>query len=320
MAALHFEMPKAGGGAVAGHRNAGPGEVSGLGLTSLPLESFERMERFYSRHPRSARGALLASSPPWREEAGCHYRCAVAGVLLLHIPRGPRARHAVREGGDRPARLRANYRRKHLMRCGGVAHRGLPAGHGCLCPFPWPAAQCAVADLPVRPHGEAIQRRGLGGRGPGAGSTGREAMDAMERLWRATRTGPAAQPATPGSRDAAPDMVEHHPRHTCAAPQQWHSECQAVRKLKVPGLPAPAPRASSLLAGSKSEDRGNGKCQAQRLCRPEALMLYMSRSLTPHGDDELATSVLSSLKLSTPALGMGPPPWAEPALNRLQGG
>jgi len=292
---LHFEVPKPGEEQFLDTNMRALEKYLASGLTSLPLESFERMERFYSR----IHGPLAALSrfiTALREGGRLSLPLSLSRVYFSSTSPEARAPDALSVKAEiAPARLQANYRRKHLVRCAALLIVGcLPVVaayahfHGLLRNA---QSQIFRFDRTVK----KFQEQGLAVEGPVLEQRGREAMDAMERLWRATRYWPPLRNSYTGDLAALRLDMSNIIRDYYLRPllKQCQQQCQQCASM-IPGC-QPASTTPSLLTSSKREDKGNGMCQAQRLCRPER-MLYLLALAHASRDDELGQFILSSLK------------------------
>jgi type VI secretion system protein ImpL len=292
---LHFDVPPPGEEQQLNTSMRALEKYLSSGLTSLPLESFERMERFYSRiHAPLA--ALSRFITALREGGRLSVPLSLSRVYLSSPSPEARAPDALSVKADvAPARLRANYQRKHLLRCAVLLILGcLPVlaayahFHGLLRNA---QSQIYRFDRTVK----RLQEQGLAVEGPVLEQRGREAMDAMERLWRATRYWPPLRSSYTGDLATLRQDMSNIIRDYYLRPllKQCQQQCEQCASL-VPGC-QPASTASALLAARQRETPGDNMCQAQRLCRPER-MLYLLALAHASRDDELGRFVLSSLK------------------------
>jgi type VI secretion system protein ImpL len=292
---LQLEVPKPGEEQQLTEGMRGLERYLASGLTSLPLESFERMERFYSRiHiPLASLSRFIVAV---REGGRLSLPLNLSRVYFSSPSPEARAPGTLSVKADvAPARLRANYQRKHLLRCAVLLLVGcLPVltayahFHGLLRNA---QAEISRFDRTVK----RLQEQGLAVEGPVLEQRGREAMDAMERLWRATQYWPPLRSSYTGDlamlrQDMSNIIRDYYLRPLLKQCQQQCEQCASL----VPGC-QPASAASSLLAVRLREGAGDSQCQAQRLCRPER-MLYLLALAHSSRNDELGRFVLSSLE------------------------
>ncbi len=291
---LHFELPKPGEEQRLDASMRGLEKYLASGLTSLPLEAFERMESFYS-HVHAPLSALTRFMAALREGGRLSQPLNLSRVYLSSPSPEARALGTFSVQAEvAPTRLRASYQRKHLLRCAAMLALGCVPVLAAYSHFHSlllnAQEQISRFDRTVK----RLQEQGLAVEGPVLEQRGREAMDAMERLWRATRYWPPLRNSFTGDLAALRLDMSNILRDYYLRPllKQCQQQCEQCSSL-VPGC-QPASTASAFLAGNQLEARGDAMCQAQRLCRPER-MLYLLALVHASRDDELGRFILGSL-------------------------
>ena len=243
---LQFEIPKPGEEPQMAEGMRGLERYLASGLTSLPLEAFERMERFYSRiHvPLTSLSRFITAV---REGGRLSLPLNLSRVYFSSPSPEARAPNALAVKADvAPARLRANYQRKHLLRCAVLVLVGcLPVlaayahFHGLLRNA---QAEISRFDRTVK----RLQEQGLAVEGPVLEQRGREAMDAMERLWRATQYWPPLRSSYTGDLAALRQDMSNIIRDYYLRPllKQCQQQCERCAAWSPAASPPPRPRRS----------------------------------------------------------------------------
>ncbi|HYH95306.1 type VI secretion IcmF C-terminal domain-containing protein, partial [Hyalangium sp.] len=193
-----FEIPKQGEEGQLASLLEGQEQYLALGLTSLPVDAFERLERFYSQGGRSF-SALGRFVSALLEGNTLSFKPRLTRVYLSSLNAEARASgtlSVVTEESSTEA-LRRLYLRTHLMRAVGFA---------AVCCLPVLAAYANFyvllreAQARVR-HFELtvsqMREQGLEGRGEVVEEQVNEAADAISHLWRAARWWPPLSTSFP---------------------------------------------------------------------------------------------------------------------------
>lgn len=262
------------------------------GLVTLPLEAFERVEAFYSG-AGVAFAALGRFISALREGGRLSLPLKLSRVYLSSPQGDARAQGTfLVKASVMPAQLRASYRRRHLLQCAALLAVGcLPvlAAYGNFHQLLRSAQEQVLRfDRTVK----RLQEQGLAVEGPVLEQRGRDAMDAMERLWRATRYWPPLRSSYTGDLAALRQQMANITREYYLRPllRQCQQQCEQCSGL-VPGC-QPATTVSTLL--TLGTQGGGAMCQAERLCRPER-MLYLLALVHASREDELGRFVLGTL-------------------------
>jgi len=193
-----FDIPKQGEEERLGSLLEGQEQYLALGLTSLPVDAFERLERFYSQGGRSF-AALGRFVSALLEGNTLSFKPRLTRVYLSSL--NPEARASgtlsvVTEESSTEA-LRRRYLRTHLQRAVGIAL-------ACCLPI---VAAYAHFYLLLREAQERVQsfertvatmkEQGLEGRGEVVEEQVNEAADAIAHLWRAARWWPPLNSSFP---------------------------------------------------------------------------------------------------------------------------
>ncbi len=291
---LDFELPAAGQEQQLNESMRALEKYLAAGLTSLPLDAFERMETFFSNigTPLSALTRFITAL---REGGRLSLPLALSRVYFSSPT--PEARSLgtfTLKTEVAPARLRSNYQRKHLIRCAALLAAGCIPVLAAYSNFHYllrdAQSQISRFDHTVK----RLQEQGLAVEGPVLEQRGRDAMDAMESLWHATRYWPPLRNSYTGDlaalrRDMASIIRDYYLRPLIKQCQQQCEQCSSL----VPGC-QPASTSSAFLAGTKGDGTEGAACQIQKLCRPER-MLYLIALLHASRNDEMGRFVLGSL-------------------------
>jgi type VI secretion system protein ImpL len=262
------------------------------GLVSLPLESFERVEAFYSGAgaPFAALGRFISAL---REGGRLSLPLKLSRVYLSSPLGEARALGTFSvKANVMPAQLRASYRRRHLLQCAALLAVGCLPVLAAYANFHQLLRSAQEQVLRFDRTVKRLQEQGLAVEGPVLEQRGRDAMDAMERLWRATRYWPPLRSSYTGDLAALRQQMANITREYYLRPllRQCQQQCEQCSSL-VPGC-QPATSSSTLFtAGAQG---GGAICQAESLCRPER-MLYLLALVHASREDELGRFVLSSL-------------------------
>jgi type VI secretion system protein ImpL len=264
------------------------------GLTSLPLEAFERMEAFYSRiHQPLA--ALTRFITALREGGRLSLPLNLTRAYFSSSTPEARAVGTFELKAEvAPARLQASYQRKHLVRCAVLL------AVGCL---PVLAAYTHFRNLLHKAQQEItkfddtvtrLQKAGLSVEGPMLEQRGRDAMAAMEDLWRATAYWPPLRSSFTGDlatlrRNMSDILRNFYLRPLIKQCQQQCTQCAS----QIPGCKPPS--TASALENYADGGLEKAACKAENLCRPEHV-LYLLALAHSSRDDELGRFMLGSLK------------------------
>lgn len=258
-----------------------------LGLVSLSVEAFGRLEEFYARGGESF--AALARFVSGLSEGGAlSFPPKLTHVYLSSPEPEARSAGALTFPQERRAKeLRAHYLGVHLRRCAALLAVGcLPvlAAYGAFR-LRLDAAEAAMTDFDatvahlreqhLTPSGEVVE-----------GKT-RATMNAMATLWSTKRYWPPLEDSF------TPEMTHLRQRmaqgirlaHLKPLLERCQQECERCGAL-IPGC-APA---DSALADVPVPDG----CEREMLCQPEQ-MLHLLAVVRASRNDELGSHVLSSL-------------------------
>jgi type VI secretion system protein ImpL len=196
--ARSFDIPKQGEESRLASLLEGQEQYLALGLTSLPVDAFERLERFYSQGGRSF-AALGRFVSALLEGDTLSFKPRLTRVYLSSLNQEARASGAlsVAAGESNIQSLRSLYLRTHLQRAVMIA---------AACCLPVIAAYAHFYMLLGEAH-EQVERfentvahmreQGLEGRGEVVEEQVNEAADAISHLWSAARWWPPLKTSFP---------------------------------------------------------------------------------------------------------------------------
>jgi type VI secretion system protein ImpL len=291
---LHFELPKPGEEQQLDATIRSLEKYLASGLTSLPLEAFERMAAFYSRI-HSPLAALTRFITALREGGRLSLPLNLTRAYFSSSTPEARALGTFDLKAEvAPARLQASYQRKHLVRCAVLL------AVGCL---PVLAAYTHFRNLLHNAQHQIskfddtvkrLQRSGLSVEGPVLEQRGRDAMAAMEDLWRATAYWPPLRSSFTGDlatlrRDMSDILRDYYLRPLIKQCQQQCTQCAS----QVPGCQPPS--TASAMADYRDQGVEKAVCKTKQLCRPEH-MLYLLALVHSSRDDDLGRFMLGSLQ------------------------
>ena len=187
---LHFEVPPPGEEARLEKRLHELEKYLAAGLATLALGEFERLEAFFSGmgKPFGSLGRFVAAL---REGGRLSQPLKLSRVYLSSPSREARALGTFAiEAEVAPSTLQADYRRMHLRRCALLM---------AVCTVPVLAAYANFRSLLTNAQDQMgrfdktvkrLQEQGLAVEGPVLAQRGQDAMEAMEKLFHATRYWP----------------------------------------------------------------------------------------------------------------------------------
>jgi type VI secretion system protein ImpL len=248
-----FDIPKQGEEGRLASLLEGQEQFLALGLTSLPVDAFERLERFYSQGGRSFAG-LARFVTALLESNALSYKPQLTRVFLSSPT--PEARAAgtlsvLSEDGSSEA-LRKLYLRTHLQRAALIA---------AACCLPIIAAygnfyyRLRMAQHQVQSFEQTVaqmREQGIDGSGEVVEAQVNEAAEAISHLWRSARWWPPLNSSFPDEMLDLRQRLAHGVReiHLRPALEHCHKSPQDCRPEQVVYLLA-------TLHASKAEALGN---------------------------------------------------------------
>ncbi|MFP2910765.1 hypothetical protein ACLESD_38160, partial [Pyxidicoccus sp. 3LFB2] len=286
-----------------------------LGLVSLPVEAFGRLEDFYARGGEAFAALARFVSGLW-EGGALSYPPKLTGVYVSSPEPEARSAGALAFPQETQAdALRARFHRLHLKRCAGMLAAGcLPvlAAYGAFR-LRLDAAEQAMADFDATVR--HLEEKNLTASGEVVEGKARATMSAMETLWTTKRYWPPLKDSFTPETTRLRERVAHGIRLAYLKPllERCQQECTRCGSF-IPGC---APAEAAL-----SEGRIPDSCEHETLCQPEQMLHLLAVVRASRGDD-LGRHFVSSLDAkhqarwswATEALGVRLPDGSRPEAN-----
>src|SRR5215217_770463 len=266
-----------------------------LGLVSLSVEAFSRLEEFYARGGESFAALSRFVTGLW-EGGTLSYRPELSRVYLSSpMPEARSTGVFAIAPEKRNIELRARYRGKHLSRCALLLAVGCLPVLGAYGNFykKLEEAQRHMADFDA-----TVQRLGqqhLTASGEVVVDKGQGAMQSMDTLLAAARYFPLLSHSFLDEQEVLRNQLANTVRLSYLKPllESCQEQCQRCGTL-IPGC-APAE-----LAGNRSRwapTHADERCERETLCRPEQMLHLMAVTRASRGDD-MGRFVLSGLNVA----------------------
>ncbi|MBZ4396706.1 type VI secretion IcmF C-terminal domain-containing protein [Myxococcus sp. AS-1-15] len=280
---LHWDVPPSGeeGRLAAGLQPLE--QYFALGLVSLSVDAFGRLEEFYARGGESF--AALARFVTGLVEGGTlSYRPELTRVYVSSPAADARSAGVFAIAAEkRNVELRARYRGKHLRRCAALLALGvLPvvAAYGNFY------NRLAEAQRHMEDFESTVQRLGqqhLTASGEVVVDKGQGAMQAMDALLSAARYFPLLSNSFQDEQEVLRAQLSNTVRLSYLKPllESCQEQCQRCGPL-IPGC------ASTELVGSRSlwaASHAEERCERETLCRPEQMLHLMAVARASRTDD-----------------------------------
>ncbi|QSQ16462.1 type VI secretion IcmF C-terminal domain-containing protein [Myxococcus landrumensis] len=263
-----------------------------LGLVSLSVEAFGRLEEFYARGGDSFAALARFVTGLW-EGGALSYRPELSRVYLSSPYAEARSVGVFAIAAEkRNIELRSLYLGKHLRRCAALLALGcLPVlaayanFHGRL-----EAAQRHMADFDSTV--QRLQQQHLTASGEVVVDKGQGAMQAMDALLAAKRYWPPLNHSFLDEQEVLRAQLANTVRLSYLKPlmERCQEQCERCGPL-IPGCsPSELGGSRSLFSPTQVDER----CERETLCRPEQMLHLMAVARSARGDD-MGRFLLSSL-------------------------